>query len=116
MSPTLISNNGPKSIRFERVSVHQPTNVEMTSNTNNTLGMTQGRFSLGRSHRVGSQPVSIEGGRTSSSLDKGAQLDQVQKNYLPSVNRMLVDLKKLDYFSDPNSVLFNLRNTLEECS
>lgn len=29
---------------------------------------------------------------------------------------MLVDLKKLDYFSDPNSVLFNLRNTLEECS
>ena len=29
---------------------------------------------------------------------------------------MLVDLKKLDYFSDPNSVLFNLRATLEECS
>ena len=29
---------------------------------------------------------------------------------------MLVDLKKLDYFSDPNSVLLNLRNTLEECS
>ena len=29
---------------------------------------------------------------------------------------MLVDLKKLDYFSDPNSVLFKLRNTLEECS
>ena len=38
------------------------------------------------------------------------------KNYLPSVNRMLVDLKKLDYFSDPNSVLLNLKNTLEECS
>ena len=29
---------------------------------------------------------------------------------------MLVDLKKLDYFSDPTSVLFNLRTTLEECS
>ena len=38
------------------------------------------------------------------------------KSYLPSVNRMLVDLKKLDYFSDPNSVLLNLKNTLEECS
>ena len=35
---------------------------------------------------------------------------------MPSLNRMLVDLKKLDYFSDPNSVLTNLRNTLEECS
>ena len=33
---------------------------------------------------------------------------------MPSLNRMLVDLRKLDYFSDPNSVLFNLRNTLEE--
>ena len=28
---------------------------------------------------------------------------------------MLVDLKKLDYFADPNSVLYNLRTTLEEC-
>ena len=31
---------------------------------------------------------------------------------MPNVNRMLFDLKKLDYFSDPTSVLFNLRTTL----
>lgn len=41
---------------------------------------------------------------------------QGNKEYLPSVNRMLVNLKKLDYFSDPSSVLYNLRNTLQECS
>ena len=48
--------------------------------------------------------------------ERSSAFHQAQKDYLPSVNRMLVDLKKLDYFSDPNSVLFNLRNTLEECS
>ena len=35
---------------------------------------------------------------------------------LPSVDRMLTDLKKLDYFADPNSVLQNFRSTLEEHS
>ena len=36
--------------------------------------------------------------------------------YVPSVNRLLVDLKKLDTYDDPFAALDRLRNTLEECS
>ena len=36
--------------------------------------------------------------------------------YTPSVNRLLVDLKKLDHYDDPFAALDRLRSTLEECS
>ena len=64
---------------------------------------------VGNNKVAASLKDSVDGGPSQTS-----QRQRAQRDYLPSLNRMLVDLKKLDYFSDPKSVLFNLRNTLEE--
>ena len=62
--------------------------------------------------------LNLSGIESRASNDGGAQKGKLggQQEYQPSLNRMLVDIKKLDYFKDPNSVLSNLRTTLEEVS
>ena len=37
-----------------------------------------------------------------------------EKKSTPSVNRMLQDLKKLDYYKNPNAILKNVNETLAQ--
>ena len=54
--------------------------------------------------------------RSVDSQDEVVNTDRGPREYQTSVNRMLVDLKKLDHYDDPFAQLDRLRNTLEECS
>ena len=109
-----LASSGPRSIRFERVREH-PIGSAHVDGRRNTQP-TSRRVSTTTYPASFTKQATIRDSVDGEPSVQQAQLQRAQKDYVPSLNRMLVDLRKLDYFSDPNSVLFNLRNTLEEQS